>query len=59
MIHVSQRRGGGGAGKGDVFLRLAWPTGLVLVLVNNMVNTDAFIPEHSHLSGPERENKYW
>lgn len=41
------------------FLSLAWPKGLALMVVNNMVNTDAFIPEHSHLSGPGRENKYW
>lgn len=40
-------------------LRPAWPKGLMLMLVNNVVNTDAFIPEHSHLSGPGRENKYW
>lgn len=40
------------------FLRPAWPKGLALMLVNNVVNTDAFIPEHYHLSGPGRENKY-
>lgn len=27
--------------------------------VNNMVNTDTFIPQHSHLSGPRRGNKSW
>lgn len=57
MSQVRLRRGGGR--RRAVFLRLAWPKGLVLELVNNMVNTDAFIPEHSHLSGPGRENKYW
>lgn len=41
------------------FLRLRWPKWLALMLVNTMVNTNAFIPEHSHLSGSGRENKYW
>lgn len=42
-----------------LFLRPAQPKGLMLMPVNNVVNTDAFIPERSHLSGPRRENKYW
>lgn len=59
MVQVSQ----GGDGVPFfllLFFRLVWPKGLVLLmLVNNIVNTDTFTPEHSHLSGPGRENKYW